>query len=48
MHLSPIELAYSLMKRSGRVDDEELTKRDAEFMARYEGTLSADYADSTD
>ncbi|HEY8205187.1 MAG TPA: FAD-dependent monooxygenase [Pyrinomonadaceae bacterium] len=48
MHLSPIELAYSLMKRSGRVDDEELTKRDAKFIARYEGTLSADYADSTD
>jgi hypothetical protein len=36
-HLSPIELAYSLMKRSGRVDDEELRKRDPEFVARYEG-----------
>ena len=36
MHLSPIELAYSLMKRSGRVDDEELRKRDPEFVARYE------------
>jgi anthraniloyl-CoA monooxygenase len=36
MHLSPIELAYSLMKRSGRVDDEDLRKRDAEFVARYE------------
>ena len=36
MHLAPIELAYSLMKRSGRVDDEELRKRDAEFVARYE------------
>ena len=32
MHLSPIELAYSLMKRSGRVDDEELRKRDPEFV----------------
>jgi len=36
MHLAPIELAYSLMKRSGRVDDEELRKRDPEFVARYE------------
>src|SRR5262249_10650667 len=36
MDLSPIELACSLMKRSGRVDDEELRKRDPEFLARYE------------
>ena len=35
VHLSPIELAYSLMKRSGRVDDEDLRKRDPEFVARY-------------
>ena len=48
MHLSPIELAYSLMKRSGRVDDEELGKRDPEFVTRYEKKTSADYADSTD
>jgi anthraniloyl-CoA monooxygenase len=45
MHLSPIELAYSLMKRSGRVDDDELRKRDAEFFARYERKLSADSTD---
>jgi len=48
MHLSPIELAYSLMKRSGRVDDDELRKRDAKFFARYEKTSSADYTDFTD
>jgi anthraniloyl-CoA monooxygenase len=36
MHLSPIDIAYSLMKRSGRVDDEELRKRDPEFVARHE------------
>jgi len=48
IHLSPIELAYSLMKRSGRVDDDELRKRDPEFVARHERRLSADYADSTD
>ena len=36
LHLSPIELAYSLMKRSGRVDDEELRKRDPAFLARVE------------
>ena len=36
MHLSPIELAHSLMKRSGRVDDEELRKRDPAFVEKYE------------
>jgi anthraniloyl-CoA monooxygenase len=36
IHLSPIELAYSLMTRSGRVDDEELQKRDPVFMQRYQ------------
>lgn len=37
MHLPPIELAYALMTRSGRVDDEALRRRDPEFMAAYEG-----------
>jgi anthraniloyl-CoA monooxygenase len=36
VHLPPLELAYSLMSRSGRVNDEELRKRDPEFMARFE------------
>jgi anthraniloyl-CoA monooxygenase len=36
MHLSPIELAYSLMTRSGRVDEEEIRKRDPDFVALYE------------
>jgi anthraniloyl-CoA monooxygenase len=36
MHLSPIELAYSLMMRSGRVDYEALRQRDSAFIARYE------------
>ncbi|MDQ3666498.1 MAG: FAD-dependent monooxygenase [Acidobacteriota bacterium] len=36
MHLSPIELAYSLMMRSGRVDHQELMKRDPVFVAAYE------------
>ncbi len=36
LHLSPIELAYSLMTRSGRVDREDLKRRDPEFIARYE------------
>ena len=36
MSLSPIELAYSLMTRSGRVDREGLQLRDPEFIATYE------------
>ena len=36
MNLSPIELAYALMTRSGRVDHEDLKRRDPEFIARYE------------
>ena len=36
MHLMPIELAYSLMTRSGRVDDAELRKRDPDFMSSYD------------
>jgi len=40
LQLSPIELAYSLMMRSGRVDHEELKKRDAAFVAAYEAAIS--------
>jgi anthraniloyl-CoA monooxygenase len=36
MHLSPIELAYVLMTRSGKVDRESLRRRDPEFVANYE------------
>lgn len=36
MHLAPIELAYVLMTRSGRVDRESLRRRDPEFVARYQ------------
>jgi anthraniloyl-CoA monooxygenase len=35
IHLSPMELAYSLMKRSGRVNDAELERRDPQFLAQY-------------
>jgi anthraniloyl-CoA monooxygenase len=35
IHLAPIKLAYALMKRSGRVDDEELGRRDPQFLAQY-------------
>ena len=49
MQLAPIELAYVLMTRSGKVDRESLRRRDPEFVAAYEATAgSADYADSTD
>jgi anthraniloyl-CoA monooxygenase len=34
--LDPIELAYSLMTRSGRIDPTELRKRDPAFVSRYE------------
>lgn len=36
MHLSPIELAYALMTRSGRVDHETLNRRDPAFIEAYE------------
>ena len=36
MHLSPVELAYALMTRSGRVNYEDLRKRDPEFIESYE------------
>ena len=36
MNLSPIELAYSLMTRSGKVDRESLRRRDPEFVTSYE------------
>jgi anthraniloyl-CoA monooxygenase len=36
MHLKPVELAYVLMTRSGRVDRESLRRRDPEFVATYE------------
>jgi anthraniloyl-CoA monooxygenase len=45
--LTPIEVAYALMTRSGRVDRESLRRRDPEFVAAYE-SRSADYADFTD
>lgn len=40
MHLDPVELAYVLMTRSGKVDLESLKRRDPEFVAAYERTLS--------
>ena len=36
MKLSPIELAYALMMRSGRVSYDDLKRRDPEFIAYYE------------
>jgi anthraniloyl-CoA monooxygenase len=36
MQLSPIELAHTLMTRSGRVNDEDLRRRDPVFMAAHD------------
>jgi len=38
MHLEPIELAFALMTRSGRVDLESLKRRDPDFVAAYNRT----------
>lgn len=40
IQLTPNELAYSLMKRSGRVDDDELGKRDPQFLAAYRRSMT--------
>jgi len=40
MHLSPMELAFSVMMRSGRVTYEDLQKRDPEFIAAYEAATA--------
>jgi 2-polyprenyl-6-methoxyphenol hydroxylase-like FAD-dependent oxidoreductase len=40
MHLPAVELAYVLMTRSGRVDYEDLRRRDPEFIASYEAARS--------
>jgi 2-polyprenyl-6-methoxyphenol hydroxylase-like FAD-dependent oxidoreductase len=36
MHLDAMDLAYILMTRSGKIDHENLRKRDPEFVGRYE------------
>ena len=41
MHLGPLELAYALMTRSGKVDYDDLKRRDPEFIAKYESEAGA-------
>ncbi len=41
MYLSPIELAYVLMTRSGRIDHETLRRRDPNFINAYESAVKA-------
>ncbi len=36
MHLDPLPFAYKLMTRSGKVDHENLRRRDPEFVGKYE------------
>jgi 2-polyprenyl-6-methoxyphenol hydroxylase-like FAD-dependent oxidoreductase len=38
MQLSPIALAFALMTRSGKVDYEDLKRRDPEFISSYEAS----------
>ena len=47
MNLSPIELAYALMMRSGRVDYEDLKKRDPDFIEAYEEQTAGAGAESS-
>jgi anthraniloyl-CoA monooxygenase len=39
MHLRPLELAFTLMTRSGRVSYEDLKRRDPEFIRQYDTGL---------
>jgi hypothetical protein len=41
MHQTPLELAYALMTRSGRIDHEKLRRRDPDFIAAYERAAAA-------
>lgn len=41
IHLEPLEFAYRLMTRSGRIDHENLRRRDPEFVAAYERSKSS-------
>ena len=41
MHLAPVELAFSLMTRSGRVSYEDLRRRDPAFIQQYEAQAKA-------
>ena len=40
MHLTPIELAYILMTRSGRVSYDDLKRRSPDFIAQYEQSVT--------
>ena len=40
IHLSPIDLAFSVMTRSGKVTYEDLKKRDPEFMRKFDESSS--------
>ncbi len=39
MHLDPVPFAYKLMTRSGKIDLENLRRRDAAFVERYEAQI---------
>jgi len=39
MHLDPLPFAYKLMMRSGKIDIENLRRRDPAFVSRYEESI---------
>ena len=47
MNLGPLELACSLMMRSGRVDLEKLRRRDPQFIKRYEEEVRGQSKETT-
>ena len=40
-YLPPIEFAYRLMMRSGRIDKDKLRRRDPQFVEAYERALDS-------
>jgi hypothetical protein len=46
MALSPLDLAYEIMTRSGRIDHDKLRQRDPAFVAAWEAQRTSGPADA--